>query len=142
MTAGMALREARRAQGYSLEEVASETRISVQALRDLEANTWNTTTSGVFAKGFLRSYASFLGLNPEKLPAAGVPKANGLRHAPAWLSRTESRPPFGTAMVVMVLLILFTLALSMVLQPRRRASPVELSSCSQPEVAVLPGVLT
>ncbi len=132
MTAGTALREARRAQGYSLEEVASETRISVQALRDLESNTWNNSTAGVFAKGFFRSYASFLGLNPAALPAAGLPKANGTGHAPAWLSRTESRARFGTAMVVMVLLILFTLALSMVLQPRRRSAPVELSSTTQP----------
>lgn len=128
MTAGTALREARRAQGYSLEEVASETRISVQALRDLEANTWNGPTAGVFAKGFLRSYAAFLGLNPATLPSAGLPKVGAERHAPHWLSRSESRARFGTAMVVMVLLILFTLALSMVLQPRRRAAPVELSA--------------
>lgn len=127
MTTGAALREARRAQGYSLEEVASETRISVQALRDLESNTWNGPSAGVFAKGFLRSYAAFLGLNHEALPSLALPQGGAEGSVPSWLSHTETRVRFGTAMVVMVLLILFTLALSMALQPRRRAAPAELS---------------
>ena len=35
------------------------------------------------------------------------------------------------AIVVVILLILFTLALSIVLQPRRRTTPVELSRVDQ-----------
>lgn len=64
---GEALRAARRQQGRSLADAAAATRVRESYLAALEEEEFAALGGDVYVKGFLRSYARFLGLNPEPL---------------------------------------------------------------------------
>jgi cytoskeleton protein RodZ len=65
------LRSAREAQGHTLEDASLATRIRVNYLEALETEppeSWGRILGGdIYAKGFLRSYAAYLGLDPAPL---------------------------------------------------------------------------
>lgn len=60
---GRSLREARTRRGLSLEDVARETRIRPRYLSALEEEDFHLLHGDAYAKGFLRGYAEFLGLD-------------------------------------------------------------------------------
>jgi len=64
---GDQLKQARRAQGVSLEAIAAETRIAVRHLAALERSDLESLPRGPFGKGFIRAYASFLQIDPEPI---------------------------------------------------------------------------
>lgn len=64
---GIKLAEARRRLGLTLEEAERSTRIRTHHLAALERGEFETISSHVQAKGFLRNYAEFLGLQAEEL---------------------------------------------------------------------------
>lgn len=67
---GRALRGAREHRGKSLEDAARETRVRTDYLDALEREHFDALGSDVYVRGFLRSYAKYLGLNHEKVVAA------------------------------------------------------------------------
>ena len=60
---GNQLRLAREAEGKSLEEIAAELRIAPHLLEALEHENLDAFSARVYAIGFLRTYAKYLGLN-------------------------------------------------------------------------------
>ena len=62
-TLGEFLKKMREQRGMTLEEVASQTRISLRMLKALEANDFAQMPNEASARGFIRSYARCLGLN-------------------------------------------------------------------------------
>jgi len=64
---GIRLAEARKRLGLTLEEAERSTRIRAHHLAALERGEFETISSHVQAKGFIRSYAEFLGLRSEDL---------------------------------------------------------------------------
>ncbi len=64
---GTILREARNRRKIDLEEVEAATRIRVRYLRAIENEEWDVLPGGVYTRGFIRTYASFLGLDGERL---------------------------------------------------------------------------
>lgn len=113
---GSALREAREEQGRALSEAAAATSMRMVQVEALEADRWEQFGGDVYAKGFLRSYAIWLGLDPEPLleryrryvqhdamdplaltagPVTGQPRSE----VPAWLLR------FGAALGVIALAV-------------------------------------
>lgn len=64
---GESLRVARRRQGRTLSDAAAETRVRETYLAALEEEEFAALGGDVYVKGFLRSYAKFLGLDPEPL---------------------------------------------------------------------------
>ncbi|MFP5309066.1 MAG: helix-turn-helix domain-containing protein [Actinomycetes bacterium] len=64
---GAALRAAREEQGRTIEEAARDTRVRSDYLRALEAEEFGVLGGDVYAKGFLSTYARFLGLDPAPL---------------------------------------------------------------------------
>jgi cytoskeleton protein RodZ len=64
---GQILRQARENKGLSIEEAHEETRINVQYLEAFENGDYSVLPSATHAKGFLRNYARFLGLDPKPL---------------------------------------------------------------------------
>ncbi len=62
---GSTLREARRRQGLELAEVARETLIRERYLAALEEERFELMPARAYAKGFLRVYADFLGLDAQ-----------------------------------------------------------------------------
>jgi cytoskeleton protein RodZ len=66
---GDILKEARSAQGLTLEQVATELRIELPQLGALEADRFERIGVPVFVKGYLRQYGARLGLDPRDLLA-------------------------------------------------------------------------
>lgn len=64
---GERLREARESQGISLSQAAIETRILQRYLVALEENDYQNLPGDVYARGFIRNYANFLGLPVDEL---------------------------------------------------------------------------
>lgn len=64
---GETLRDARRAMGVELTEVQERTKIRTRYLRALEEEDWDSLPGQAYARGFLRAYADFLGLESEAL---------------------------------------------------------------------------
>lgn len=64
---GAVLRAAREEQGRDLSEAAAAISMRSSQLQALEEDRWEQFGGDVYAKGFLRSYAVWLGLDPEPL---------------------------------------------------------------------------
>jgi len=62
---GSWLRRQREVRDITLREIADESRISLRYLQALEEDRFEILPAPVFAKGFLRQYASYVGLDPE-----------------------------------------------------------------------------
>ncbi len=77
---GSRLRAAREAKQLSVRDIADTTKISVSALEALEENDVARLPGGIFTRGFVRSYAAEVGLDPEQtmrdfmaqVPAEGI----------------------------------------------------------------------
>lgn len=65
MGAGERLKERREALGRSIDDISVELRISGKYLRGIEAGVFDGFPARVFAVGFIKSYAAFLGVDPE-----------------------------------------------------------------------------
>jgi len=64
---GKALSQARIARGLSLEDCERDTRISKRYLDALEREDWKVFPAPVYSRAFLRTYAQYLGLDPQQL---------------------------------------------------------------------------
>lgn len=69
---GARLREAREAQGWSVDEVANRLRLMNRQVDAMESDDLDSLGQPVFARGFVRNYARLLGLAPEPLLAQMV----------------------------------------------------------------------
>lgn len=67
---GPALRKAREHRGLSLDEAARDTRLRTDLLFALEDEDFDALLGDVYVRGALRTYAQYLGLNPDKVVAA------------------------------------------------------------------------
>lgn len=109
---GSRLREARQNRGLSLEQVEDATRIRRIFLEALEEEKFDQLPADVYARGFLRNYARFLGLDPDPLLKAYRPSyARNSVRLPAVLDeplRESTARSIGTALfwglVVVVIL--------------------------------------
>jgi cytoskeleton protein RodZ len=66
-TVGEQLRAAREEKGFSLEDIASETRIPLRHLESLEAGDWERLPAPTYTMGFARSYAGAVGLDRSEI---------------------------------------------------------------------------
>ncbi len=70
MTPGHVLAEKRGERGLTIDQVASATGIRAEHLSALESDEPVRLPAAVYAKGYLRTYARYLGLDPEPLVEA------------------------------------------------------------------------
>jgi len=68
-TIGQVLRDAREAQGMTLEQAAARLRLMQRQIVAMEADEFEGLGQPVFARGFVRNYSRMLGLEPEALLA-------------------------------------------------------------------------
>jgi len=127
---GRYLRHERELRQISLEEIAQTTRIPLRMLHHLEQDQHDLLPGEVFTRGFLKSYARSVGLPTDEVLSRYGEREGAEEEAPAPM--TAITPPekgrrFGIAIALVILLILFTLALSIVLRPRQRDTAIELS---------------
>jgi cytoskeletal protein RodZ len=133
---GQYLRRHREEQAMSVEEVSRATRIPVGNLERLENDHFDDLPGEVFVRGFLKAYARAVSISVDDVLARYTSSRRVAWVTPlpmtSPIQKTQSRR-FGVAIAFVVLLILFTLALSIVLKPRGRDVPSELSSASSYE---------
>jgi len=66
LTLGEKLRQARDERGISISEVAEQTRISPMYLELIENDDYRTLPGGIFNKGFVKSYAKYVGIDEQE----------------------------------------------------------------------------
>jgi cytoskeletal protein RodZ len=128
---GQHLRALREAKRMSLAEVSRATRVPVTSVERIENDRFDELPGEVFVRGFLRAYARAL-----EVPADEVLARYTASRRVAWVTPLPITSPvrpartrrFGVAIAFVLLLILFTLALSIVLRPRGDDMPQELSA--------------
>jgi cytoskeleton protein RodZ len=154
---GEQLRRAREARGLALDAVADATRIARHHLAALERSDLDALPAGPFGKGYVRSYAKALGIDPEPIledyrvreRQRGLGTAEDERRMLERLSRlvrkdeTTSPPPFPAAGVVILAAAVGVLGTLGWLLTRARApetsvpnSPLPLARASPPDVEV------
>jgi cytoskeleton protein RodZ len=94
MSLGERFREARAQRGLTLSEVSEHLRIRSVYLAAIEDENWSAIGAPVYTRGFLRTYARYLGLDPEQAvseynAASGAPPAP----SPSSTSSLVSREP-------------------------------------------------
>ena len=93
-TLGRWLRERREERGLALERVEEDTRIGRSYLEAIEGDRFELLPAPVYARGFVRLYARYLGLDPEEAVARvpkDLPRPRGLEPIPG-LRRHEGAP--------------------------------------------------
>ena len=128
---GQHLRQLREERRMSVAEVSRATRVPVSSVERIEADRFDELPGEVFVRGFLRAYARALEVPPDEVLA----RYTSSRRV-AWVTPLPITSPvkpartrrFGVAIAFVLLLILFTLALSIVLRPRGDDMPQELSA--------------
>jgi len=134
---GNYLKVQRERRGMSVAELARVTRIPASSLEAIEADRFDELPGEVFVRGFLAAYAQAV----RVLPAEVVARYTSSRRI-AYVTPLPMQTPlqaaregqggrrFGVAIAFVLLLILLSLALSIVLKPRGRDMPAELSQVS------------
>lgn len=69
ITVGEILKKKRLEKNLTFEEIEKATRIRAKFLQAIEENNYNYLPPSTFAKGFVRNYGIFLGLDPSRLLA-------------------------------------------------------------------------
>lgn len=88
---GNKLREARNRRKLSLEEIEEATKIRCRYLRAIENDEWDQLPADTYARAFIRTYGSFLGLDGERL-AEEQRQARGAARPGEQLPRVDPRP--------------------------------------------------
>jgi cytoskeleton protein RodZ len=79
---GSALRRAREVRGVSLDEAARDTRLRVDQLDALECEDFDVLPGEVYVRASLRTYASYLGLDADKVARAYAQTADEVEPTP------------------------------------------------------------
>jgi cytoskeletal protein RodZ len=130
---GRYLKRTREARAMSVEEVSRATRIPVTSIDKIEADHFDDLPGEVFVRGFLKAYARAVSLSVDEVLARYTASRRVAWVTPLPIAAPGQRTSgsagkrFGVAIAFVVLLILFTLALSIVLRPNNRGVPPELS---------------
>jgi helix-turn-helix protein len=152
---GPALRKARLLRGKSIEEASRETRIRAEYLHALERERFDALLGDVYVRGMLRSYSSYLGLDPTKVVTIYNRHFGGPRPllpdptpAPIRSPRHPHLPqlvrhhPSWTFLIGVALLLLAVLG-AMGLLARSRATPDRRNlTGGQASIPVLPPTVT
>jgi cytoskeletal protein RodZ len=132
-TIGSFLKRQRELRHMSQAEVARVTRIPGSTLESIECDRFDELPGEVFARGFLKSYAQAVGVVPAEVLARYTSRRRVAfvtplpMTSPVQATRTGQSRRFGVAIAFVLLLILFTLAISIGLKPRCHDVPPELS---------------
>lgn len=90
-TIGEKLEEARKRRGISIREASEVTKIRSDYLASFESNSFDLNVPAIYVRGFLRAYAQFLKLNPDKI----ITDFNAHQLGESKFARRESREFLG-----------------------------------------------
>jgi len=90
-TLGQTLREAREKKGVTASQAAAAIRMKVQLLAAMEADDLKRIAAPIYAKGFIRLYAEYLGLDPAPL-IREYTDIHAPKERPALMPENEPKP--------------------------------------------------
>lgn len=102
---GRLLTQARLARGLTLEAAERETRIARRYLEALEREDFSALPAPVFARGFLRSYSQYLGLDPAQVLPLMPRDSPDPRISPLPEVGREAPPAFNASWLIAVALL-------------------------------------
>ena len=142
MGLGERFRAAREERGLTLSEVGEQLRIRSVYLTAIEEENWKAIGAPVYIRGFLRTYARFLGLDPEEAvaefnAATGPPPASAAPMPASPAGQRSLAPLIWIAGVIAIGLIGFVIYLYLS-PPRSAVTAVQQSATPVPTV-VPPG---
>jgi cytoskeletal protein RodZ len=117
LTLGEKLRQAREDRGYTISEVSEHTRISPLYLESIEGDDYSILPGGIFNKGFVKSYAKFVGINEQEalldytrlISATEEPGDGEVRtYRPEVLTDENARSMLPTALIAILILGVMT----------------------------------
>ncbi len=115
---GATLREARNRRKVDLAEVEAAIKIRARYLQAMENEEWDALPGGAYTRGFIRTYATYLGLDGERLaddyrrttaPAGGERAPKRVEPVPMGMRRSRRRVS-GRLLVATVCLVLVAVA--------------------------------
>lgn len=143
------LRRQREMREISLRDIADRTKISLRYLQAMEDNRFDLLPAPIFAKGFLREYARYVGLNPDEVvnhylsvQQQGSPEEEGVKKDATLSSQRPNRPKpvrnwtYGLFLAVAVLLLIGLVAALAWYAERRRDDPA--ADVTPPPIAAPP----
>jgi cytoskeletal protein RodZ len=140
---GQHLRRCREQRDKSIEDLARETRIPVAALLLLEGDRFDELPAEVFVRGFLRAYARAVSISVDETMALYTLGRRSASVEPLSLEPLRRAVPargrVGVAIGFVVLLILFTIAISVLLKPRGQRAPSQLAASPRAETSARRG---
>ncbi|MDR2574549.1 MAG: DUF4115 domain-containing protein [Desulfovibrio sp.] len=132
---GAVLRNEREKRALSIDHVSEILKISARLLRALEEGDMASLPHPAYIRGFIRSYASFLGLTAEEISSAVIPAAQDGRAAPQANARPFESPkkPRGKGRLLAIALLVAVAGIAavawrplystLVTAPKRLAEP-------------------
>src|SRR2546422_11493588 len=108
---GETLKRERELREISLRQISEATKINIRYLEALEENRFDALPGGLFNKGFIRAYATFIGVDGESMvdaylhdrtarqqgPAAASTRAPSNLPPPREVAQRPAPPPAGAA---------------------------------------------
>jgi cytoskeletal protein RodZ len=138
---GDALRKARTRRGLTLDEAARDTRIRPDLLAALEDEDFEKLMGDVYVRGSLRSYAQYLGLNPDKVvqlyarharePAPPAPPSSPMGTVQRVMTASRFRDNQRVILLGAVTLLVLAVALGVLSRQRTAPEPAALSTRAQ-----------
>jgi hypothetical protein len=130
---GSTLRAARNTRGVELAQVEAETKISARYLAALEDERFELLPAPTYARGFLRTYAVYLGLEPQPLVDALNDRLPAEEPAIAFAPRPRSwpRPSAGTVLVILGTAGVLAIVLATHFGGRHRTAPAAPATPAQ-----------
>ena len=129
---GEQLRAAREEKGFSLEDLAAETRIPRRHLESLEASDWEKLPAPTYTIGFAKSYASAVGLDRAEIGEQLRGEMGGYRTDTATIETFETVDPARTMPKWLVVAAIAAVILAIIVFTWMR----ERSLTAEPEPAV------
>lgn len=130
------LRKRRQQLGLSLSQVELATRIRGKYLRQLEAGDYSQLPHDIYSRGFVQSYASYMGMETREVvrryeAERGGPPISPRRLRPVATTRTTVVPRLLTVLIILGAVVGFGLYLSLQLQSLTGAPGLEVTSPSK-----------
>lgn len=90
---GKTLREAREAKGYTVSQLAEETRLMHQIVEDMENEVFSRIPAPIYGRGFVKLYCEAVGLDPKPMVEAYMALQAGDQGGKKGRHRHQRQPP-------------------------------------------------
>lgn len=140
---GAWLRRHRELREVTLAEIAAVTKISTRYLEALEEDRFDVLPAPVFARGFLREYAKYVGLDPDEvvnsyITAQQEEDPDEVEGGAGGLQRRRLKGPPLLLIIIAVLLLVGLVTVLLLYGRRRPDAPEQLSPPVQQEILSAP----